>query len=413
MLGNYLKMAWKVLGRRKFFTFVSLFGIGFTLTALMIVVAIADHQLAPSYPETNLDRTLLLDRMRMFGDKSSWYTGPGFQLVDEYARDLPGVERVAIFTGSDEATTFKDGRKLVFDTRYTDAEYWRIMQFEFFEGAPYSADDDANARRVAIISEASRVRLFGQETALGRTFELDGKEFRVVGVVRDVPVYRTSATADIWIPLHNETASGFFDQPMGGCQAVFMLAPDADRRQVQAAFHERLTRYEFEDPERFHTIEGIPMTQLEVLSSHLMNLDPGQMAPRRLILIAALAMLVFMALPAINLVNINLSRINERSVEIGVRKSFGAANPDLVLQFVMENVVLCLIGGVIGLAGSLLLLKAATLFPQVPFITIHLNWRIFLAAFGFATLFGVLSGVWPAWKMSRQHPVIALKGGTS
>jgi putative ABC transport system permease protein len=406
-------MVWKVLGRRKFFTFVSLFGIGFTLTALMIVVAIADHQLAPSYPETRLDRTLFLDRMRMFGEKSSWYSGPGFQLLDEYARDLPGVERMAIFTRPDEATTFKDGRKLVFSTCYADAEYWRIMQFTFFEGAPYSADDDAGARRVAIISEATRYRLFGQEPGLGRTFELNGKEFQVVGVVRDVPIYRTAAAAEIWLPLHNESTSGFFDRPMGGSQAIFLLAPDADRRQVQAAFHERLTRFEFEDPERFHTIEGTPMTQLEVLSNHLMSLDPGQMAPRRLILIAALAMLVFMALPAINLVNINLSRINERSVEIGVRKSFGAANPDLVLQFVVENVVLCLFGGVIGLISSLLLLKIATLFPQVPFITFQMNWRIFVAAFAFATLFGVLSGVWPAWKMAKQHPVIALKGGTS
>ena len=70
MFGNYLKMAWKVLGRRKFFTFVSLFGIGFTMTALLIAVALLDHLLAPSYPETRLDRTLVLERMRMSGESS-------------------------------------------------------------------------------------------------------------------------------------------------------------------------------------------------------------------------------------------------------------------------------------------------------------------------------------------------------
>ena len=46
-------------------------------------------------------------------------------------------------------------------------------------------------------------------------------------------------------------------------------------------------------------------------------------------------------------------------------------------------------------------------------MTFHLNWRIFLAAFGLAVVFGLLSGVWPAWKMSRQHPVNALRGGAS
>ena len=153
------------------------------------------------------------------------------------------------------------------------------------------------------------------------------------------------------------------------------------------------------------------MTQLQVLSA--IGSEPGETAPRRMILLWILGGLAFMALPAINLVNINLSRIYERASEIGVRKAFGAATRDLVLQFVMENVVLSLIGAVIGLIGAYALLKIAVLFPQVPFVTFHLNWRIFAATLVLAIIFGLLSGVWPAWKMSRQHPVLALRGGAS
>jgi putative ABC transport system permease protein len=411
MYGNYLKMAWKVLGRRKFFTFVSLFGIGFTLTTLMVLVAIADHLLSPSYPEAELDRTLVLERMKMFGERSNWYSGPSFKFIDRYARDLPGVERLSIYTRTSETNTFLAGRKLIFQMRFTDAEYWRIMQFAFLEGAAFSATDDQNANRVAVISAGARRRFFGDEAALGRAIELDGVEFRVVGVVRDVPYYRMHSTADIWVPLGNQTAAGFFDRLIGGCQAAFLLEPGANPKQVQAAFQERLTRVEFDDPERYHTIVGLPMTQLELLGS--MDLDPGETAPRRMILLWVLGGLAFMALPAINLVNINLSRIYERSGEIGVRKAFGAASGDLVLQFVIENIVLCLIGGLFGLVGAFGVLYLATLFPQTPFLTFHLSWRIFLAALGLAILFGLLSGVWPAWKMSRQHPVNALRGGAS
>ena len=89
-----------------------------------------------------------------------------------------------------------------------------------------------------------------------------------------------------------------------------------------------------------------------------------------------------MVLPAINLVNINLSRIYERSSEIGVRKAFGAAGRDLVLQFVVENIFLCVIGGLIGLVGAYALLHAITLFPQLPFISVSLSWRVFAAALG-------------------------------
>ena len=413
MFRNYLKMAWKVLGRRRFFTFVSLFGIGFTLTSLMVVVAIADHQLAPSYPETELNRMLILDQMRMFGDRSRWYSGPGFKFLDQYARDLPGVERMTAFTRANGTVTFKDGLKLEFATRGADAEYWRVMDFEFLEGAAFSAEDDVKANRVAVISESARNRLFDQAPALGRTVELDGRDFRIVGVVRDVPWQRMLSSADVWVPIHTVTAANFFDRLMGGCQAAFLLEPGADRRQVQAAFTERLTRVKFEDPERYHTMKGLPKTRLELYSGLLPGLEPEEAAPRRMILLAVLAAFAFMALPAINLVNINLSRIYERSGEIGVRKAFGASGRDLVTQFVVENVFLCLIGGVIGLFGALAILKLAALFPQAPFLSFHLSWRIFLAAVALATVFGLVSGVWPAWKMSRQHPVRALRGGVS
>jgi putative ABC transport system permease protein len=221
------------------------------------------------------------------------------------------------------------------------------------------------------------------------------------------------SASEIWVPLHNETAAGFFDRLMGGCQVAYLLQPGTDHKQVQAAFRDRLTRVEFDDPERFHTMAGIPMTQLEIFANMPLGLEPGETAPRRLILFIILGTLAFMALPAINLVNINLSRIYERSGEIGVRKAFGAASRDLVMQFVVENVFLCLLGGMIGLVGAFALLKLGTYFPQAPFFTFHLNWRIFLAALLLAAVFGILSGVWPAWKMSRQHPVSALRGGVS
>jgi len=212
MFSNYLKMAWKVLGRRKFFTFVSLFGIGFTMTALLIAVALADHMLAPSYPETQLDRMLMLDRMKMFGDRSSRYSGPGFKFLDRYSRDLPGVERMTIFTRAYEASAFLDGRKLVFQTRFADADYWRIMQFAFVEGAPFTADDDRNARRVAVIGEGARRRFFGDALAMGRTIELDGVQFSVIGVVKDAPWFRINSAGDIWVPLQTQTSTGFFDR---------------------------------------------------------------------------------------------------------------------------------------------------------------------------------------------------------
>jgi putative ABC transport system permease protein len=138
--------------------------------------------------------------------------------------------------------------------------------------------------------------------------------------------------------------------------------------------------------------------------------QPGESQANRLIVALIIAMVLFMLLPTINLININVSRIMERASEIGVRKAFGASSWTLVGQFIVENVILTLLGGVIGFALSRFVLQFITESGWFPYAEFHLNHRIFLGGFILAVFFGLLSGVYPAWKMSRLHPVQALKG---
>jgi len=84
----------------------------------------------------------------------------------------------------------------------------------------------------------------------------------------------------------------------------------------------------------------------------------------------------------------------------------------LVGQFVIENVLLSLIGGMIGFTLSQLVLRAITRSGLLQYADLHLNYRIFIYGLLTAIFFGLFSGVYPAWKMSRLHPVEALRGGS-
>ena len=133
---------------------------------------------------------------------------------------------------------------------------------------------------------------------------------------------------------------------------------------------------------------------------------PGE----RLWLALAMLALLFMLLPAVNLINLNTSRILERASEIGVRKAFGASSWTLVGQFIVENLVLTLVGAAVGfvLAGWLLRAAQRQRADRIrrPAVELpDLFWGALLAVG-----FGLLSGVYPAWRMSRLHPVQALKG---
>ena len=89
MLRNYLIMSLKVLGRRRFFTFISLFGISVTLAVLIVIAALYDHAAAPQGTEADLDRMLLLFRMTMSGREAQSDGSPGYGFLNTYARTCP------------------------------------------------------------------------------------------------------------------------------------------------------------------------------------------------------------------------------------------------------------------------------------------------------------------------------------
>src|SRR3954447_16770334 len=112
MINHYLRLAVKVLLRRKFFTFISLFGISFTLLVLTVVTALFDHAFGPAAPETRQDRTLYAEQAVMYGPHGTWSSRGGFKLFDTYARNMPGVERLSLYDNGRTVHSYVNGRKI-------------------------------------------------------------------------------------------------------------------------------------------------------------------------------------------------------------------------------------------------------------------------------------------------------------
>ena len=411
MLRNYLKVALKVLLRRKFFTAISLFAIAFTLLVLMVTTALLDHTLAPMAPETNADRMLFVTRALLRGPHSTWSSNAGYLFLDKYVRTLPDVEAVAVATEQGSAVGFSNGAKVRSALRRTDGVFWQVLDFEFVEGGPFTAEDDHEARRVAVINEATRERYFGGAPALGRELEVANQTFRIVGVVRDVPFSRAISAADVWVPIGTLRSDGYKTELLGPFEGIILAKNRADLPRIQAEVQRRAAEVPLPDPKEYeHYYTGADT----LFESAARNFTSSRDAEANVGWVAAmllLSMLLFMLLPALNLVNLNLCRILERAAEIGVRKAFGASSRTLVGQFVVENVVLTCVGGAIGLVLSAIALAVINRGSFVPYAQFGLNLRVFFYAILLSLFFGVLSGVYPAWKMSRLHPAEAIRGG--
>jgi putative ABC transport system permease protein len=408
-----LKLALKVLGRRKAFTAISLVGISMTLAVLMVATAIVDNIVTPRAPESRFDRALLVTRLGQYGEQQGMTSNPGYGFLDRFVRTLPNIENATVFSSTQSSAIYRDGARIDAMIKRTDGAYWQILDFEFLEGAPYSSEDDARGAQVAVINEEMRDKLFDGKPAVGKPIEFEGRRFRVTGVVPRVPFTRMSAYSQVWVPIGSSRSQEFRTQMLGDFSAVVLMRDRSDFAAVKREFQSRLPRVPIVDPKKFQTTIGGLDTGFEALTRMIVgNRNAGPEAARRLAVVFAVLALLFMLLPALNLITLNLSRILERGSEIGVRRAFGAPRGSLVRQFVFENVVMTVIGGGAGFALAAALLPLLSRLAPVPDVNLTLNLRVFAWGMFFAVVFGVLSGVYPAWRMSRLHPVNALRGGS-
>jgi putative ABC transport system permease protein len=415
MFRHYLSLAVKVLLRRKFFTFISLFGISFTLLVLTVVTALFDHSFGPDPTEPHQGRTMYVDRAVMYGPHSTWSSSPGFKILDSQARNLPGVERLSLYEGQHTVHSYVDGRKISSALKRTDDEFWKILSFNWLEGGPYTTSDVAEARFVAVINARTRERFFGGKPAVGESIEADGQRFRVVGVVENISELRQVPYAEIWVPYTTAKTDAYKREVMGNWNAIAVATSTSAMPGIHEEFNSRLRRAELPDPKHYEAIVAPFETKFEAFARNMPTTDrkdPESQVWKLIGLLAGLGLL-FVLIPTVNLVNINISRIMERASEIGVRKAFGAPARTLVGQFLLENVLLTLVGALGGFILSILTMRVLEQSGMFAYARFTLNPRVFAYGVGLAIMFGLISGVYPAWRMSRLNPVDALKGGAS
>ncbi len=433
MLKNYIKMALKVFWRHKFLTGVNLLGICFTLAVLMVATASIDQEVGPIPPEVHSDRTLYLDWLfpkftatdSSLSPAKAGYRKPGYAFLDRYVRPLETAEKVTVFShaGSRGMQGGAEGSHV--QVMLTDGAFWEVFRFDFRQGRPYGTEEVASGARVAVIRAGFSRRFFGSEEVVGKSVPINGQNYRVVGVVTDVRhnySYRERGMrihADVWVPVTTAPPEQWRTYKLAGRFRAAVLAPrPADIKRIRAEFATVLEQVEPPPDERF-ALTGVSaplVTKLEEWAlrggwkrDYRSSVDGRQVVAdylQRRVLTLGGYMLLFMLLPALHLVNLNIGRIEERASEIGVRKSFGASARTLVGQFVAENVLLTLIGGALSLPCSWGILAL----DQDVYMDVGVLLRTFAYGVLLALFFGVVSGAYPAWKMARLHPVQALTG---
>jgi putative ABC transport system permease protein len=409
MLRNYLLTAWNVFMRRKLFTAINLLCIVLTLVVLMVITALLENALFPRGVEGKSDRFLQVMILDAQGPHTRINSPLGYKLIDKYLKPMKSVETVAITSMPRSVSVYQDGRVSQLEMRMTDAEYWKVLDFTVLSGRVLNADDVAQGRMAAVINAASAHQLFGSAAAVGQKISVGGQVFTIVGVVANE--MHINAYADLWTPVTTSPSSDYRAKYTGDFTALLLAKDKADLPQVRREVEAIAAGAQFDDPREITRVQFWADSKVDLFARNLLdNMRSADSGAGKMIVIIGAAMLLFMVLPALNLVNLNTGRIIERRSEIGVRKAFGATSAQLVWQLIVENMLLCAAGGLLGLACANAALWWLEHSGLIPYLKVDMNLAIFGYGMLLSLIFGLMSGVIPAWKMSRLDPVHALKG---
>lgn len=441
MLKNYFKIAMKVLGRNRFYTFVSLFGISFTLMVLMLSASFMDNELGTHAPLSKKERILIIPSLQMqrwkrettttvdtilrngsimldtivkeevlVGDhQNNASSGLSYDFCNEYILPMKSPELISIYSFGVQMEMYPNDTRMEMTTNMVDANYWRIFDFEFIEGRPFDETAVTNQSRVIVLTEETAREYFGiKESFLGQELVRGHEVFEVIGIVHEPNSSSSAIRADAFMPitLLAESTLNYSWGYFGDC-SVALLAPDAASRETMTAELDQIEN-NVEMVDDFDVMRFWEKSITDLYAWPILGGNDKRMG-NRFVTILMGTLILFLLIPTINLINLNITRILERSSEIGVRKAFGARTDHLLFQFIFENILLTLIGGAIGFVLTLIAMTWLNRTGILEGTLLEMNVRIFLISVGITILFGILSGFLPAWNMARKEVASTLK----
>ena len=399
-----IKEAWTDMRNQPVIGIVTVIGTALAIFLIMMVTISAQVKTMPIAPENNRDRSLHAKFICLMKNDSQGHSSG--MISEEAAHDL--------YASALNADGEPPMRVAI---RETDLNYWKVFDFTFIDGTPFSASSQRNS---VVLSRSAARHLLGTDKAVGRRLMLNRYEpYTVVGVVDDVSQLADRAYAEAWIPITTKHDSS--DLPGLGDFCVTVLARSAsdfpkihaDVKRREAQFNLKLEPFGYK-----LDLFDAPYTQDDAQYLEYSNAGPDTETPRReRLIVYAILLLV----PAVNLSTMTQSRLRHKVSEFGVRRAFGCTRRRLVADILTQNFFITLAGGILGLIFSLvfawlfagsLLIGAKYVVGSATNISIIslLDWRILLAALGFCFVLNLLSSGIPAWRASRIHVVEAIGG---
>tara|TARA_E500000318_G_scaffold96155_1_gene96350 strand:+ start:63514 stop:64776 length:1263 start_codon:yes stop_codon:yes gene_type:complete len=295
-----------------------------------------------------------------------------------------------------------NGKKVLQGVRVTGIwpSWHEIEDRQVLFGRPFSRIDDAENRQVCLINEQGIEELNLDTDPVGDYILVDGRRFLIIGIIETKEVSPMMGGGEARTELYIPFSTHKMMNPYTWTDFTLQMVDPEKAEDAKAEIRFILRNHRGLDPDDEDTFD------MFVIQSAIEDFNS---VARVIALVLVGVVFISLIVGGVGIMNIMLVSVSERTREIGLRKAMGAKPPVVLMQFLVEAVVLCLSGGLIGLLIVQALVTLVPLIPDFPFDSLKIpTWAILLSV-SFSAAVGIIFGMFPAIKASMLNPINALR----
>jgi putative ABC transport system permease protein len=426
MWRNYWTVAVRALAKSRTYSIINIAGLAIGMAACVMILLYIRYEKSYDSWLPDVENTYQLQ---------AWYPHPSlggqpdFLQMSAYVtkaairKDYPQVVG-AVYAQSNDPVLFKDGQAIATkDWLFVDDDFLKVVNLPLLAGSTLTAPETAT------ITQSEAIKRFGTDQVVGRTMTIITRgvkhDLRITGVLKDIP---KNSSMKISALIRLDFNQFYADQPdfltkCWGCQSGWVylkLRPGSDVKAMEAqepAWEKRNIPDEPNGDIMFNQGTDQDWHFVNLRDVHLGKAQSGTMTPgndRRTIATFAVIAALILGMAVVNFTNLATARASQRAREVALRKVLGATRRQLIVQFVAESILISAVAMLLGLALVELLVRPFAAFLDADIALSYLGKDgVLLPAIALTLAVGIISGLYPAFFLSRFQPAQVLKANRS
>lgn len=412
MFRHIIKIALRNFLRYKSFAFINIFGLSFGLTTFILIALFVQYEFSFDKFHEKHDRMYQVQLIAHLADGDQYWSQIGYPVGNAIKESYPEIENVAMtrpvwgeyLSSTEKLTFFED------DGQYVETSFLDIFTVDFIEGVKENALTEPYS---IVLTETLKKKYFGEDPALGKFIKAGNKyELKVTGVIKDFPM-NSSFEMTYLSPIKLiEINDGWKLQDQWDNISYFgfaLLDQHATKEMTDAKIGNFLKENEhFKDNPTKYTVWLNPITSLHLLA------DPSQQGLLIIVYLYAGVAIFALIIACINFMNLTTAYSVGRAKEIGIKKVVGSSRLSLTKQFLFESIIVSLVSMHVAFVLAEFALPFFNAIVARPLEIKYIeDWQFVSFIAGISILTGIISGIYPAFYLSKFNPSKALKSVTS